>query len=81
MVNTDTTWVTLEYPCQYIPEITEPYYPVNDEINNKIYEQYKLESEKIKHKVLFGGRLGEYKYYDIHQVIESALQFIKREIS
>lgn len=80
-VNTDTTWVTLEYPRQYTPEVTEPYYPVNDEINNKIYEQYRKESEKIKHKVLFGGRLAEYKYYDMHQVIESALEFIKKEIS
>jgi UDP-galactopyranose mutase len=43
-------------------------------------KKYKKDAEKIKDKVLFGGRLGEYKYYDMHQVIESALNFIKNEI-
>lgn len=79
-VSTPTTWVTWEYPIQYTAGVTDPYYPVNDESNNKIYLKYKEESEKIKDKVLFGGRLGEYKYYDMHQVISSALTFIKKEI-
>lgn len=78
---TDTTWVTWEYPHPYKAEETEPYYPVNDETNNKIYQQYKKESEKISEKVLFGGRLAEYKYYDMHQVIASALDFVSKEIS
>lgn len=80
-VQTDSTWVSWEYPYDYKPDLTEPYYPVNDDINNKIYYLYKEESEKLKDKVLFGGRLAEYKYYDMHQVIDSALQFIKKEIS
>ena len=80
-VDTDSTWVTHEYPEKYNSSKNEPYYPVNDSINNGIYEKYKDESEKIKDKVLFGGRLGEYKYYDMHQVIESALTFIKKEIN
>lgn len=79
-VETNSTWITNEYPIEYVPNQTEPYYPVNDELNNGIYLKYKEEAEKISHRVLFGGRLGEYKYYDMHQVIESALKFINDEI-
>jgi UDP-galactopyranose mutase len=75
----DSTWVSWEYPTEYVVGETEPYYPVNDLDNNGKYEKYKLESEKLDN-VYFGGRLGEYKYYDMHQVIESALEFIKKEI-
>ena len=50
----------------------EPYYPVNDEANGALYQQYKALAEGEK-KVLFGGRLGEYKYYDMDKVIEAAL--------
>lgn len=53
----------------------EPYYPLNDEKNNKLYEKY-LEVAKSEKKVHFGGRLGEYKYYDMDKVIESALDYI-----
>ena len=51
----------------------EPYYPVNDEKNSKLYAEYKTMSEK-EEKVIFGGRLGEYKYYDMDQVIGVALE-------
>jgi UDP-galactopyranose mutase len=80
-VETDSTWVTREYTTEYIPDVTDPYYPVNDKENNEIFSKYKEEAEKVKECVLFGGRLGEYKYYDMHQVIESALNFIKQEIN
>ncbi len=50
----------------------EPYYPVNDEANGVLYQQYKVLAEG-EEKVLFGGRLGEYKYYDMDKVIEAAL--------
>ena len=50
----------------------EPYYPVNDEKNGNLYQQYKELAEK-EDKVIFGGRLGEYKYYDMDQVIAAAL--------
>ena len=50
----------------------EPYYPVNDETNTKLYQQYKELADK-QYNIIFGGRLGEYKYYDMDQVIESAL--------
>ena len=51
----------------------EPYYPVNDEKNNNLYKQYKDLADK-EDKVLFGGRLGEYKYYDMDQVVEKAIE-------
>jgi UDP-galactopyranose mutase len=78
---TNTTWITHEFPQKYIPDVTEPFYPVNDNLNNNIFSKYKDDAIKIKDKIIFGGRLGEYKYYDMHQVIESALAFIKNEIS
>ena len=66
------TVISKEYSSEWKPG-DEPYYPVNDEKNGKLYQQYltKAQSEK---DVIFGGRLGEYKYYDMDQVIASALQ-------
>ena len=52
-------------------------YPVNDEVNNNIYKQYKEEADKLPNYT-FGGRLAEYKYYDMHQVIESALNTVDK---
>jgi UDP-galactopyranose mutase len=78
---TNTTWITHEFPQQYIADVTEPFYPVNDNLNNSIFLKYKDEADRIKDKIIFGGRLGEYKYYDMHQVIDSALSFIKNEIN
>ena len=77
--DSDTTWVTHEYPIEYDAKTTEPYYPVNDSENNDKYNLYKslVNSEK---NVIFGGRLAEYKYYDMHQVIESALKKINEII-
>lgn len=57
----------------------EPYYPINNEKNNNLYQKYKLLAEKDEN-VIFGGRLGQYKYYDMHQVIEAALNCAKREL-
>lgn len=74
------TWITHEYPTEYIADKTEPMYPVNDTENNAIYQKYKDLADKEKN-VIFGGRLAEYKYYDMHQVIESALKFVHNEIS
>ena len=76
---TDCTWISYEYPVEYVTEKTEPYYPVNDAENNGIYSKYK-ELSNQESNILFGGRLAEYKYYDMHQVISSALNFIKKEI-
>lgn len=57
----------------------EPYYPVNDEKNGKLYQEYKKLAEDEK-KVIFGGRLGEYKYYDMDAVIASALGLCEKEL-
>lgn len=57
----------------------EPYYPVNDEKNTKLYEKYKRLAADEK-KIIFGGRLGEYKYYDMAAVIASALRRCKKEL-
>ena len=73
----DITWVTEEYPIDYEIDKTEPMYPVNDEENNKKYLQYKNLADQ-ESDIIFGGRLAEYKYYDMHQVIESALNKIKQ---
>lgn len=65
------TVISREFSSAWKPG-DEPYYPVNDEKNGKLYEQYKELAAK-EDKVIFGGRLGEYKYYDMDQVIASAL--------
>jgi UDP-galactopyranose mutase len=73
--SSDVSWVSYEYPVEYSALKTEPYYPVNDEYNNKIYNKYKKLSES-EINLYFGGRLAEYKYYDMDRVIESALNFV-----
>ena len=55
----------------------EPYYPVNDEKNGKLYEEYKKLAEK-EENIIFGGRLGEYKYYDMDAVIAAALDMCEK---
>lgn len=72
------TVITREYPVTW-SEGMEPYYPVNDEKNQALYQKYaKLAAEEKQ--VLFGGRLGEYKYYDMDKVIESALKAARAEL-
>ena len=57
----------------------EPYYPVNDEKNGKLYEEYKKLAEK-EENIIFGGRLGEYKYYDMDAVLAAALDMCEKEL-
>ena len=66
------TVISREYSSEWKPG-DEPYYPVNDEKNGKLYAHYKALAEK-EDKVIFGGRLGEYKYYDMDQVIAAAIE-------
>lgn len=66
------TVISREYSSEWKPG-DEPYYPVNDEKNSELYRKYKEMADK-EDKVLFGGRLGEYKYYDMDQVIAAALE-------
>ena len=73
----DKTVITREYPADWkIGD--EPYYPVNNDKNNELFERYKELASKEKN-VIFGGRLGNYKYYDMHQVIEAALETVENE--
>ena len=72
------TFITREYPDNWTKE-KEAYYPINDEKNNVLYEKYKKLSEEDSN-IIFGGRLGQYKYYDMDKVIESALECAKREL-
>lgn len=73
----EKTVITKEYPSEWKAG-DEPYYPVNDEKNNKLYEKYR-ELAKKETNIIFGGRLGEYKYYDMDKVIEKVLKDIKGE--
>ncbi|WP_158828340.1 UDP-galactopyranose mutase [Mucilaginibacter lacusdianchii] len=69
------TVVTKEYPQEWTAE-KEPYYPINDTRNNEMFKKYKDLADK-ETTVIFGGRLAEYKYYDMHQIIGSALKTVK----
>jgi len=77
--NTNTSWITHEYPIEYNAKTTEAYYPVNDILNNQKYNLYKSLAN-LEKNIIFGGRLAEYKYYDMHQVIESALKKVNEII-
>ena len=74
-----STVITREYPDSWNPS-KERYYPVNDSENNSRYSKYQKMAMDIYPKYIFGGRLAEYKYYDMHQVIESALNFVEKLI-
>ena len=74
----EKTVISREYPSEWT-EGMEPYYPVNDARNQNLYEQYRLLAERESDKVIFGGRLGEYKYYDMDKVIEAAMNRFKKE--
>ena len=72
------TVITREYPATWNPG-DEPYYPINNDENNALYEKYAELAVKEKN-VLFGGRLGQYKYYDMDKVIAAALQMAAEEL-
>jgi UDP-galactopyranose mutase len=72
------TYVTKEYPADWQPG-KEAYYSVNNESNQKLYQQY-TELAAKEENVIFGGRLAEYKYYDMDDVIKSALECAGREL-
>lgn len=72
------TVLTKEYPENWTKE-KEAYYPINNKTNQLKYEKYKKLSE-LESTIIFGGRLAEYKYYDMHQIIASALQKSKKEL-
>ena len=74
----DKTVITREYPADW-HRGDEPYYPINNQRNNELYKQYaKLASEQANN-VIFGGRLGQYRYYNMDQVLHAALTAVKEE--
>ena len=73
-----TTIISREYSSEW-KKGDEPYYPVNNDKNNALYQQYKELADK-EHKVIFGGRLGGYKYYDMDKVIAAALEMCEKEL-
>ena len=73
------TVISKEYSDKW-DNTKEPYYPINDDKNNELYEKYKKLAEK-DNKVIFGGRLGQYKYYDMDKVIEEALKLVQKELN
>jgi len=75
--NTPNTIVSYEYSKEYDSLSDDPMYPVNDSKNNDIYLKYKNLSDR-QENVIFGGRLAEYKYYDMDKVIKSALDLSKK---
>lgn len=74
----EKTVITREYPATWEPGM-EPYYPMNDEKNQTLFEKYKALADKDQGKI-FGGRLAEYKYYDMDKVIESAFALVEKEL-
>lgn len=74
----EKTVITREYPASW-KRGDEPYYPMNDEKNNNLYEKYKKLAD-ANDKVIFGGRLGMYRYFDMHNVIEAALEAVRKEL-
>lgn len=74
----EKTVISREYSKEWQPG-AEPYYPVNDERNNCLYAKYKALADREK-SVIFGGRLGQYRYYDMDTVISAALEAAKREL-
>lgn len=74
----DKTVITYEYPSDWVKG-DEPYYPINDEVNNELFNKY-INLSKQENKVIFGGRLGMYKYFDMHHVIAEALKCSKEHL-
>ncbi len=72
------TVISKEYSDKWTKD-KEPYYPINNDKNNLLYEKYKELASKDKN-IIFGGRLGQYKYYDMHKVIEEALNCVEKEL-
>ncbi len=75
----EKTVISREYSAEWKPG-DEPYYPVNDDKNSTLYNEYKALADK-EENIIFGGRLGEYKYYDMDKVIEVALDVAESELN
>ncbi|WP_410514017.1 UDP-galactopyranose mutase [Paenibacillus sp. BR2-3] len=74
------TTISYVYPQKYEPGVNEPYYPIPRNENRELYKLYQAEADKIKDKVLFAGRLADYRYYNMDQAVARALTLFKSEI-
>lgn len=74
-----TTVITREYPQDWAPG-AEPYYPVNDKENNALYDKYAALALQEKN-IIFGGRLGSYRYYNMDQIVQAALELAHKELN
>ena len=74
----DKTVITREYSKEY-QEGDEPYYPINDQRNNELYSKYKALADNVSN-VIFGGRLAQYKYFDMHNIIAEALGCVAKDL-
>lgn len=77
--NQEKTVISREYSSEWRKGM-EPYYPVNNEENNALYRKYKELADQ-ENKVIFGGRLGQYKYYDMDKVVAAALELCEKELA
>ena len=77
--NIDHTFITKEYSIDYDKEKNIPYYPINIGKNNSTYNRYK-EKANSSNRVIFCGRLGEYKYYNMDDIVYKALELTKKEL-
>ncbi len=77
--NQAKTVITKEYPHEFSKD-NEPYYPINDETNNNLFKEYKKLSNTVSHKYIFGGRLADYKYYDMDDTVEAALKLVNETL-
>ncbi|TAL71101.1 MAG: UDP-galactopyranose mutase [Bacteroidetes bacterium] len=74
------TTIAYEYPQEFVLGINEPYYPIQNDDNNELFKKYKVESEKLKN-TYFVGRLADYKYYNMDQIVGVALMKYEKEIA
>ena len=74
----DKTIITREYPADW-HRGDEPYYPVNNQQNNELYKKYAQLAAEKANNVIFGGRLGQYRYYNMDQVLHAALVAVNKE--
>ncbi len=74
------TTTVFEYPCPYSPQKNDPYYPIPKKENHELFQKYQSEAQKLKGQVWFVGRLAEYKYYNMDQVVARAHHVFEKEI-
>ncbi len=77
----DSTTVAYEYPQKFIEGVNDPYYPIPNKDNHEAFKKYQKEAAKLKDSVFFVGRLAEYKYYDMEQIVGVALLMFERKIA